>query len=238
MSDKPLYLQLADTLAKKIKELFSPNDKLLSERELTNQYGVSRMTVRLALQELETRGLIYKKHGKGTFVAETSGGTVDLSASYSFTDHMRNLGKVPKTKILSFSEVKASDYIAKQLNISQNDIVYEIERLRIADDVPMMVERSYIPKDIFKNLKYERVSQKPLYEIFSDDYSQTIRTAEEEFFASIALDREAKFLKIKSGSPVLHIIRKTFNTKNHIIEFTFSIARADQFRYKITHHKT
>ncbi|MCU9533418.1 GntR family transcriptional regulator [Streptococcus sp. CSL10205-OR2] len=238
MSEKPLYLQLADTLAQKIKELFSPNDKLLSERELTNQYGVSRMTVRLALQELETRGLIYKKHGKGTFVAETSDSTVDLSASYSFTDHMRNLGKVPKTEILSFSEVKASDYIAKQLNLSQNDMVYEIERLRIADDVPMMVERSYIPKDIFKGLRCERLYEKPLYEIFSDDYSQTIRTAEEEFFASIALDRESKFLKIKSGSPVLHIVRKTFNTKNHIIEFTFSIARADQFRYKITHHKT
>ncbi len=64
-----------------------------------------------------------------------------------------------------------------------------------------------------------------------------IRLAEEEFYASIALDNEAKILGIPSNSPVLHLVRKTYNDKNRIIEFTFSIARADQFRYKITHQR-
>ena len=83
--EKPLYLQLVDELEVKIRESMVPNEKLFSERELTHLYGVSRITVRLALQELEKRGLVYKKHGKGTYVSEISEPAVDLSQVYSFT---------------------------------------------------------------------------------------------------------------------------------------------------------
>lgn len=91
--EKPLYLQLVDELEVAIRERMAPNDKLFSERELTQVYGVSRITVRLALQELEKRGLVYKKHGKGTYVSEISDTAVDLSQAYSFTEQMKKLGK-------------------------------------------------------------------------------------------------------------------------------------------------
>ncbi|WP_153057302.1 GntR family transcriptional regulator, partial [Streptococcus suis] len=107
--EKPLYLQLVDELEVAIRERMAPNDKLFSERELTQVYGVSRITVRLALQELEKRGLVYKKHGKGTYVSEISDTAVDLSQAYSFTEQMKKIGKVPRTSILSFELVKASD---------------------------------------------------------------------------------------------------------------------------------
>jgi len=100
----------------------------------------------------------------------------------------------------------------------------------------MMFERTYVPASLFSDLKKERLQDKPLYEIFSEDYKQIIRQADEEFYASIALDYEAKLLGIKKGDPVLHMVRKTFNDKNMIIEFTFSIARADQFRYRVIHY--
>lgn len=235
--EKPLYLQLVDELEISIRERMAPNDKLLSERELTQVYGVSRITVRLALQVLEKRGLVYKKHGKGTYVSEISEQAVDLSQAYSFTEQMRKNGKVPKTSILSFQSIQASDYIAQQLQISQGEAVYEIERLRLADDVPMMLERTYVPVFQFPSLTAQRMKEKPLYEIFFDDYGQIIRLAEEEFYASISLDNEASILGIPNNSPVLHLVRKTFNVKNRIIEFTFSIARADQFRYRITHQR-
>lgn len=236
-SDKPLYLQMVDALEVKIRESMAPNDKLFSERELTQLYGVSRITVRLALQELEKRGLVYRKHGKGTYVSEIREPAVDLSAAYSFTEQMKKMGKVPKTTILSFEEITTSEFIAKQLQVRIGDAVYELERLRLADGVPMMLERTYVPAASFPNLSEERLRQKPLYDIFADDYDQTIRLAEEEFYASIALDNEAKLLGIKSNSPVLHLLRKTYNDKNRIIEYTFSIARADQFRYKISHKR-
>lgn len=242
MEDKvnsaPLYLQLVNTLEKEILENLSPHDKLSSERELTNLYNVSRITVRLALQELEKKGLVYKKHGKGTFVSEVSpNSTMDLSSAYSFTDQMRNLGKIPKTIILSFKKIAITSKIAQELNLSMEDEVFELERLRLADGITMMLERSYVPVNFFPDLSEELIRTKPLYEAFAEDYKQQIRLAEEEFYASIALTYDAGLLGIQEGAPVLHIIRKTYNNKNHIIEYTFSIARADLFRYKIRHTK-
>ncbi|HFI0350750.1 TPA: GntR family transcriptional regulator [Streptococcus suis] len=234
-NDKPLYLQLVDTLEIIIRDNMEPNEKLFSERELTQVYGVSRITVRLALQELEKRGLVYKKHGKGTYVSEISNSAVDLSQAYSFTEQMRRIGKIPSTKILSFSTILVTDFIAQQLQMSLGEQVFELERLRLADGIPMMLERTYVPVEIFPQLSKERLEELPLYEIFFEDYGQQIRLAEEEFYASIALDNEANLLRIPNSSPVLHLIRKTYNDRNRLIEFTFSIARGDQFRYKVSH---
>ncbi|NQP32661.1 GntR family transcriptional regulator [Streptococcus suis] len=233
--EKPLYLQLVDELEVKIRERMAPNEKLFSERELTHLYGVSRITVRLAMQELEKRGLVYKKHGKGTYVSEISEPAVDLSQVYSFTEQMKVMGKVPKTTILSFQEMDASEYISQQLMIDIGEKVYELERLRLADGIPMMLERTYIPASLFEGLTIEDLENTALYEVFSKKYNQIIRLAVEEFYASIALDNEAKLLGVRGNSPVLHLLRKSYNDKNRIIEYTFSIARADQFRYRMVH---
>lgn len=234
--NQPLYLQLVDMLELEIRNSMSPNDKLLSERELSTTYDVSRITVRQALKELESRGLIYKKQGKGTYVSEIKGPTTDLASAYSFTEHMKELGKKPQTDLLSFEKMQVTPYLSKHLNLEVGTDMLEFERLRKADGKPMMFERTYVPASLFSDLKKERLQDKPLYEIFSEDYKQIIRQADEEFYASIALDYEAKLLGIKKGDPVLHMVRKTFNDKNMIIEFTFSIARADQFRYRVIHY--
>ncbi|MFC3928170.1 GntR family transcriptional regulator [Streptococcus caprae] len=234
LEKQSLYIQLADYLENEIRLNFVPNQKLKSERELTEEYQVSRITVRQALQELEKRGLIYKKQGLGTFVSEVLEPSVDLSLIYSFTDHMKKIGKVPSTRILSFRKVSASESIANQLNVPFGSTLYEIERLRLANDVPMMFERTYLPAEIFPNLVEDMLNMNPLYTIFKENYEQSIRSLEEEFYASLALDRESEFLNIRRQSAVLHIIRKSFNQKNIPIEYTFSIARADQFKYRVS----
>ncbi|MCK1215701.1 GntR family transcriptional regulator [Streptococcus uberis] len=237
-SQRPLYMQLVDMLELKIRESMSPNDKLLSERELSEHYGVSRITVRLALKELEIRGLIYKKQGKGTYVSGINEPATDLSAAYSFTEEMRKQGREPKTTILSFEKLTVTSYLSNLLDVNKGTEIFELERLRLADDKPLMLERTFLPFQKFSTLSEEMLRQKPLYDIFSEDYHEMVRFAEEEFYASIALDYEASLLEIKKGDPVLHVIRKTYNEKNVLIEYTFSIARADQFRYRITHQPT
>ena len=234
-SEKPLYLQLVDQLEGTIRQTMKANDQLFSERTLTQVYGVSRMTVRLALQELEKRGLVYKKHGKGTYVADQITTRVDLAAAYSFTDHMRQMGRSPQTILLSFESLCVSDSLGKQLQLDTGEEVFVLERLRLADGIPMMFERSYLPAVMFPGLTQETLSHSSLYEVFARDYAQVIRLAEEECYASIALDYEAGLLQIPTNAPVLHLVRKTYNAKNRMIEYTFSIARADQFRYKIRH---
>ncbi|MGS7001383.1 GntR family transcriptional regulator [Streptococcus pyogenes] len=234
--EQPLYLQIVDDLEVKIKKSMTENDKLLSERELSDLYGVSRITIRLALKELELRDLIYKKQGKGTYVSGIKEPITDLSSTYSFTEQMKKMGKMPKTEILSFEQYQVTPYLSGLLELDPDTEVFELERLRIADDMPLMFERSYIPAQPFQGLSIADLKRKALYDIFAKDYQETIRLAEEEFYASIALDYEADLLGIKKGDPVLHIIRKTYNDKNILIEFTFSIARADQFRYRVQHH--
>ena len=235
-SRKPLYLKMVESLEVTIRDTMVAHERLPSERELSETFKVSRITVRQALKELEARGLIYKLQGKGTFVSSIENVKTDLASAYSFTDQMRQLGKTPKTTILSFEKVKVTPYLATYLDMEVGSEVYELERLRLADGLPLMFERTYMPIAPFDGLTQDLLSQNPLYDIFAQDFAQTIRTAEEEFAASIALDYEAELLEIPKGSPALHITRRTYNDKNVMIEFTFSIARADQFRYRITHN--
>ena len=235
--EKSLYMQLADSLERDIRRTKHVNDKLASERELTQLYGVSRITVRQALQELERRGLVYKKHGKGTYVAAAPVSSLDLSAAYSFTEQMNSLGRHPQTQILSLEIKPVSEDLAASLQLEKGDQVVELERLRLADGIPLMLERSYLPAALFPGLTAASLCNRSLYEVLETEYAQTIRLAEEEFYASITLDREAAYLEIETGAAVLHLLRKTYNDKNRLIEYTLSIARADHFRYTIRHKR-
>ena len=151
---------------------------------------------------------------------------------------MRSVGKIPETKILEFEVVEANKYLAGRLGVSLGEKLLKLKRLRLADGQPMMLERSYLPAKKFLTLTRELLEQKPLYDLFSQEFNQTIRVANEEFFATIAKSKDARQLQIIEGSPVLSLRRTTYNTENEIIEFTLSVARADQFRYRIAHVRT
>lgn len=233
-----LYGKLADALRENIEDEMQPHDLLPSERELSEIYNVSRTTVRLALQDLEQSGYIYRKHGKGTFVSSISDRILNLSGSYSFTDQMISLGKVPETKILDFKTMESNKYFSKQLDIYKGSQIIRFKRLRLADGHPMLVERTYLPYKKFLTLTPEKLKEKPLYTIFLEDYGEIIKYAEEEFYASFVGENDAKLLEVPEGSPALNLVRKTYNQSNEVIEFTLSVARADQFRYKILHNRT
>lgn len=210
---------------------------MLSERAICEKYNVSRTTVRVALNELEEMGFIYKRHGKGTYVSGLWKEMKNLTDSYSFTDQMRQLGKTPRTNLLSFEVTKANPYVAKNLGMSEGEKVYKLKRLRCADGMPMMLETTYIPKYLFQGLTKEELKSMPLYELYPTLYNQEIKYADEEFFASIAQEKEAKQLSIPDGTACLRIFRSSYNQDNKIIEFTISVARGDQFVYKIRHSR-
>ena len=230
-----LYNQLINILVNDIKNNLKPHSKMLSEREICTKYNISRTTVRQALQELENIGYIYKVSGKGTFVSNTSIIRKNLIDSYSFTEQMHAIGKVPKTEVLSFEIVESYAEIAQQMNINSGDEVYFLRRLRLADGVPMMVETSYLPLKIFYNLEEELVKSKPLYDIFKNDYGEDIAFADEEFAAGLVKAKVAKLLDVQTNSPCLNLKRTTVNKKNQVLELTFSTTRSDQFVYKIRH---
>lgn len=234
---QPLYDQLVDILTEKIEHEYRPGDLLPSERELSKYYGLSRTTVRLALQELERLGLVVRQHGRGTFVADRSVQATNLSQTYSFTDQMREMGRDPSTTILEFVEIDADKNLAEKMRVRMGDKLFKIERLRCADGMPMMVERTYMPVRKFMLLKRPMLEHASLYTVIEQVFHEKIRVAEEEFFASIARPADAHLLGIGEGAPVLDLVRTTYDVGNEIIEYTLSVARADQFKYKIFHYR-
>lgn len=233
----PLYSQLVNALMAYIKNSLSVDDKMLSEREICEKYNVSRTTVRVALNELEEMGFIYKRHGKGTYVSGLWKEMKNLSDSYSFTEQMKQLGKVPETRIISFEVTIANPYVAKNMSMSEGEEVYKLKRLRCADGMPMMLETTFIPAYLFQGLSIEQLKSMPLYEVYPKLYNQDIKYADEDFFASVAQEKEAQQLSIPTGTACLRIFRTTYNQDNKIIEFTLSVARGDQFVYKIRHSR-
>lgn len=161
----------------------------------------------------------------------------NLSDAYSFTDHMKKLGKKPQTDIVSFGKISAIAYVAKNMGIPPGDEVYKLRRLRKADGMTMMVETTFIPVVYFQDLNLKQHKSIPLYELYPKLYDQEIKFADEEFFASIVQKKEADQLEIPVGSACLRIYRTTYNQDNRIIEYTISVARGDQFSYKVRHKR-
>ncbi|MBM7600017.1 GntR family transcriptional regulator [Virgibacillus halotolerans] len=228
----PLYLQLMDDLIKKIKtQQYLENEKLPSERELCDIYELSRITIRQALQELEREGYIYKLHGKGTFVASKSYNQ-NLVKLYSFTEEMKAMGKQPATKVLSFREIAVEEQLANKMGLHPYDEVFQFVRLRLADGEPLMYETSYVPKKVFSGLTKADLMERPMYDIFYDDYSVGVTKAIERFSATMTREEEAVHLKMYAEHPAMLIKRYAYQDEL-LIEYTVSVARGDKFDYTV-----
>jgi GntR family transcriptional regulator len=227
----PLYLQLMDILIRKMEEEIGENGQLPSEREICQQYDLSRTTVRQAINELEKDGYIYKIHGKGTFVSPKKVNQ-ELVKFYSFTEEMKKLGKVPISKVLSFEVLEADRKISNKLLVAEGSKIYCFSRLRIADDTPMMLETSFVPYDLFPGITKEALEQTALYEIFRDRFQTEITMAEEFFMPVMTVDQEANLLKMPSSIPSLRIERLTHGI-DRVLEYTNTIARGDKFKYHV-----
>lgn len=228
----PLYLQLMEKLIEKIDaQEYEEHEQLPSEREFCEIYDMSRITVRQALQDLTREGYIYKLHGKGTFVAPKSYNQ-NLVKLYSFTEEMKQMGKRPTTKVLSFQKIAVNERLAHKMNLAPLDEVFQVVRLRLADDEPLMYETSYLPKKIFQSLTKDDLEQRPMYDIFHEDYQIGVTKAIERFSASIIREEEAKHLQMVPDQPAMLIKRSAYHN-DVLIEYTISVARGDKFDYTV-----
>lgn len=228
----PLYLQLTEFLIDKIesKEI-GLDEKLPSERELCEIHNLSRITVRQALQELERDGYIYKLHGKGTFVSPQTFNQ-NLVKLYSFTDEMKKIGKVPSTEVLSFKEMILDERLSLKMNLPPYQEVFQVIRVRYADDEPLMYETSYLPKNIFTKLTESDLRNRPMYEVFSDDYQISVTRAIESFSATNLRNEESSILHLAPAHPAMLVKRFAYSEDN-LVEYTVSVARGDKFDYTV-----
>ena len=231
-SKSPLYYQLAEIIINDIKEKnLQENDRILTEREYCEKYNLSRSTVRQAIAYLEKKGCIYKVQGCGTFVSSRVM-KQKLLKFYSFTEEAKKQGKVPSSKILSFKEKKADEKICKELNINRDDKVYELQRLRLADDEVVMYEKTYLLEKKMQGLSKNILLEKPLYDILQNRYNISFTKATERFSVLLADEKIAEILTIPQGSPIIRLQRWTY-AGMEIIEYTVSLVRGDRFEFEV-----
>lgn len=235
-SPVPIYYQLEEEIKNRIeKGELMPGDMIPSEREYAEQNGISRMTVRQAINDLVNDGFLYRQKGKGTFVARKKI-EQPLQGLTSFTEDMRKRGMVPSSKLIRFGIVPAPKKIARQLEIEPDAPIYDIQRVRVADDVPMALETNAISANLVKGLTEEH-ARGSLYQTIEGKLAQRIDFARQVIESSTARESESEALDIQKDSPVLLIQRNTYLTDGTPLEVVKSVYRADRYKLMIDMHR-
>lgn len=230
---QPLYFQIKQILKEKIETgEYKPGDIIPSERELQEQFKVSRITIRQAINELVGEGYLSRKRGKGTIVIphrieET------LSKIRSFTDEMISRGLRPSTSMAQISIQEAPKKVALALNIKEGDKVYRLKRVRCANDEPIVVFDTYLPNFLELPLD-DNLYYGSLYKLLEETNGIKITEAIEYIEATVADKEIANLLEMEVGCPVLKTVRTSFNERKKPIEYTECFYRGDRYRYFVT----
>ena len=226
----PLYVQIHRALSEQMRDgPLAAGQPVPSERDLAEEYQVSRMTVRQALRALRQDGLVYHERGVGTFVARRK---VNMHTRHlvGFTEDMRQRGMTPSSRLISFGKVRAAPVVAEALGLETRAEVYRLERLRLADGEPMAYETNHLAAALCPGLERFDLAQKALYQVLETAYGIRLSRAEEELEAVAAARRAAQFLGVKTGAPLLAVTRTVYADDNRVIESAQSLYRADRYR--------
>lgn len=227
----PLYYQIKTRLLEQIESgQLKPGDRVPSERELTERYGVSRMTARQALVELETQGYLVRVQGKGTFVA-TPKFEQPLALLTSFTEDMRRRGLEAGARVLSVGEVPAGRRVGQALGIAETALVFRLERLRLAGGEPMALEASHLDAAYFPDLHLLDFADVSLYEVLRERYGIRLVRATQSLEAVPADGHQAELLHVREGTPLMLMERTSWDQQGRPVEHVRSYYRGDRYRF-------
>lgn len=229
---KPLYQQLEEIIREKIEnEEWKPNTAIPSENELSKIYGISRMTARSVITQFVREGKLYRVQGKGTFVSEPKITTSSLSYM-GIREQLERMGYQTKTKLLEVKRVPCNERIAKKLELSQDSEVYVIERIRYIKDVPLSIHTSYIPAEYCNNLEDMDLEGEQLCVILDKEYGLKRSKVIETLESSLATEREAMMLSVKTRFPLLMLEDIIYNSHGKPFEYTKVLFRGDKIKIK------
>ena len=229
----PLYSQLINVIKRYISAgLLVPGDLLPSETEMITAFSVSRSTVRQAMGTLEDEGLVVRKRGRGTFVAEPQ---MKRKAEniWSFTSEVSAMGKQPSSTLISFELITPTLDIVNKLDLAKADVkVYKFTRIRRVDGEPLMLETSYYPEYIYPGLTRQQVETSSMYSLL---YGSGIipGTAEDSYEVIRLSKEEAGLLQCKRSTIGFYHQRRCGTEGGEIFEYTRSIIRGDRVRLDI-----
>jgi GntR family transcriptional regulator len=223
----PLYHQLQNVLKIEIESgRWRAEERLPSEQEFAKRFGVSKITVRQALEELARLEYIRREQGRGTFVAprKFDEGPRELT---SFTEEMRRHDLSATSRILAQFEAEADTRVAQALNLPVNSPVLVLKRLRLAGKDPLAVQTAHLPATLVPGLKMTEGMS--LYEVLQSRYDLYPARARETYLAAVADHATATQLNIRAGSPVFAVERVTMLTNEKPFEYVQSTVRGDRY---------
>jgi GntR family transcriptional regulator len=222
-----------DVRNKIISGKYKPGTLLPKESEMIMKYSASKLTIKKAMDELVNEGLIVKRRGSGTFVKGLS--TEDIEklkvvnqfqgSSAFFAD------KVVESRILVFEVVKSEPEIMERLGLSEVSDLYHVVRTRLIDEDPYVIESTYMPVDLIKNLTFE-ICSGSIYEYIEDELGLTIGSAHRKIEARKGTDEELSELGGKSGDPIVLVSQVGYLSDGRTFEFSTNVHRYDKYAFE------
>lgn len=203
-----------------------------SESELMKQYGVSRITVRKALSDLERDQLIFKVAGKGSFVSQAKP-FQELGRLQGFAEAMGAMGHETYNRVLALKTVAASEQVASHLKLPEGSKVTAIQRVRYLNREPVSLDLTWIPRELGERLAREDLSTRDIFLILENQCGVALAHAELSIGAAVADAKVAKQLRIEPGAPVLQIERTTFTRDGKPVDYEQLYCRSDNFQYRL-----
>ena len=227
----PLYFQVAQKIESAIMDGQLPaGSRLENEVALGDRLGLSRPTVRRAIQELVDKGLLVRRRGIGTQVVHGQV-TRGVELTSLFEDLTRS-GKKPSTKVLEIKEVKADTKMAEILAVAVGSPILYVKRLRLADNVPVSILENWLPAD-FVDLDHDAMIEHGLYQLLRSR-GVNIRVAKQRIGARKSTTLESELLEIDKNSAVLTMDRTAYDNSGRAVEFGHHCYRPDLYSFEVT----
>lgn len=230
---QPLYEQIIDALRDLIDTTpLLPNEKIPSERELSERFAVNRLTVRKAIDELVQEGVLFRQHGKGTFVSPPKL-TQPLLVVRSFTEAMLQEGRLPGTYVHSVERRNGGAHVCRQLNIPLGTTIIELVRVRTVDSLPIALITSYIPNALVGTLDLEEFESVSLYALLQDRCGLSLVRSYVTLEPTVASHQESALLEIEPSQPLLLLRGLVYNEQESIVEYSKALYRGDKVRFAV-----
>jgi len=204
----PIYIQIHDSIKQKIENgEWQVGQQLPSERDLSETFNVSRMTLRQAIQTLADEGILDKRVGSGTYVASQR--VVEkMSGPTSFTEIMESQGRIPSSKTIAYYSTMPSQSEIEKLKLEEGEKVIRMERIRYADNVPICFEVATIPDNLARKFSKEDITT-AFYQTLTE-HEYVVGTSEHTISATVATEKISEYLSVKRGSAILRLRQVTY----------------------------
>lgn len=231
-SDAHLYAKITNEIRHQIDSgKYLSGDKLPPERKFCEEFRVSRITIRQALEKLEDLNIIARKQGKGTYILPFEYGKLPEIFS-QFTDEIKKVGEQPSTKMLDMVRMNSDMYLYQKMGLDVDTPIYKLSRLRMADERPLLLEYSFVPYTVAPDLDQFNFGKVSLYQVLEQDYSIKIDQAFETLNPISLNKKDASLLERTEGAIAMNLERFAY-ANEQVVEFTSSLVVDDKYKYTV-----